>query len=107
MRISDWSSDVCSSDLDQAGGEEADHNEAEDHHQQAESGHRERQVAFRIPARRNVGLHAAVDKSDELPGNPGSDGDGGGDQDAGETSEESRVGKECDSTCMTRWWPHN
>src|SRR3546814_6653782 len=30
---------------DQAGGEEADHNEAEDHHQQAESGHRERQVA--------------------------------------------------------------
>src|SRR3546814_15450638 len=100
MRISDWSSDVCSSDLgarlflqhrledllhgavdaadhrharqyalaradqcapDQAGGEEADHNEAEDHHKQAESGR----------------------------------------------SEERRVGKESVSTCRSRWSPYH
>src|SRR3546814_6120038 len=61
MRISDWSSDVCSSDLP---------NDATG---------RARPVA---PGRHDAG-------------------------DRGERSEERRVGKECVSTCRSRWSPYH
>src|SRR3546814_7220812 len=69
MRISDWSSDVCSSDL---------------------------------PASGEVPGKPAWDKtpqpaSVEAPGKPASD----------ERSEARRVGKECVSTCRSRWSPYH
>src|SRR3546814_1080517 len=78
MRISDWSSDVCSSDLMQAAG----------------IGH----------AGANIDHRVAVGKA------------GGGQQDLGNRrspdlvphrSEERRVGKECVSTCRSRWSPYH
>src|SRR3546814_8682556 len=67
MRISDWSSDVCSSDLDIA--------------------RRMPQVTHRGDEdMRMVLAHAAG---------------------AGERSEERRVGKECVSTCRSRWSPYH
>src|SRR3546814_14036010 len=65
MRISDWSSDVCSSDLRAAAGTR-------------------RCPAVAVP-RYPVGLRRAV----------------------GHRSEERRVGKECVSTCRSRWSPYH
>src|SRR3546814_2626704 len=69
MRISDWSSDVCSSDL----------------------------ACVRIEAdrlRRDVDpLHGVVERIDT--------------HDVGGRSEERRVGKECVSTCRSRWSPYH
>src|SRR3546814_9916271 len=86
MRISDWSSDVCSSDLEMA--------EAEQHAAE------QNRLAHAEPA---VGDHATehrrrVDKTavraDQVIA-----------QIIGERSEERRVGKECVSTCRSRWSP--
>src|SRR3546814_5680495 len=83
MRISDWSSDVCSSDL---GGIEVP---------QFRIGHRRgyRRHPARVPA-------FAVGTGIKLPQ--------GVDQ-AGvvERSAERRVGKECVSTCRSRWSPYH
>src|SRR3546814_8909197 len=66
MRISDWSSDVCSSDLDAHGLQDM----------VLIPGHGE--VVIRIPFEDFVGR-----------------------------SEERRVGKECVSTCRSRWSPYH
>src|SRR3546814_2353455 len=74
MRISDWSSDVCSSDLhavpQQRGG-----------------------VPFHQPtaarARASAAASATASKASRIEGR----------------SEERRVGKECVSTCRSRWSP--
>src|SRR3546814_14178634 len=101
MRISDWSSDVCSSDL----------------------------VA---PARRAALRRSAANRSRELDGDDGANegddpdqllrrdvlleddeaeerGDDDGDLADGDDvrSEERRVGKECVSTCRSRWSPYH
>src|SRR3546814_1323673 len=73
MRISDWSSDVCSSDLDVARLESAD------------PGHRVPHLAFQ------------PDAMDDTPVLPVSE----------VGSEERRVGKECVSTCRSRWSPYH
>src|SRR3546814_8488680 len=65
MRISDWSSDVCSSDL---GGTESVEHEDDKRHRHEHGAQFE---------------HAA------------------------ERSEERRVGKECVSTCRSRWSPYH
>src|SRR3546814_17053975 len=76
MRISDWSSDVCSSDLALL------------------------RRRWRHPPRRHQGWHHRVQP-----------GDGGrGHRRAVLTpvrSEERRVGKECVSTCRSRWSPYH
>src|SRR3546814_3519492 len=72
MRISDWSSDVCSSDLDDL--------------LQAVIGCRQRGVQRRRLART---------------------GGAGNQHDAIGRSEERRVGKECVSTCRSRWSPYH
>src|SRR3546814_2521775 len=73
MRISDWSSDVCSSDLvDAAGSRQAG----------AEDGGDE--------ARRHQGFKHCARDHREL-----------------RRSEERRVGKECVSTCRSRWSPYH
>src|SRR3546814_1442965 len=69
MRISDWSSDVCSSDLDAAGLDDA-------------AGLHDRDAVGDLLDRRQV-------VADE------------------QRSEERRVGKECVSTCRSRWSPYH
>src|SRR3546814_14725868 len=86
MRISDWSSDVCSSDL--TGGARQDHRHAD--------------RGFRSGGQPGAedrcfgGDGDAVDRCLH-------DGDGRGDF----RSEERRVGKECVSTCRSRWSPYH
>src|SRR3546814_18772672 len=104
MRISDWSSDVCSSDL-------ADQ-------QTIAAWYAKHSVAFRqlrqtrlqlLRARQHVGLEFRLDDFFEH---------GAGDRACQriaavgramraerESSEERRVGKECVSTCRSRWAP--
>src|SRR3546814_18387835 len=69
MRISDWSSDVCSSDL-------------------AGSGSQTTRNLYLNPAARSEAVAAP-----ECP--------------FVERSDERRVGKECASTCRSRWWPYH
>src|SRR3546814_5026575 len=77
MRISDWSSDVCSSDLADGAGvlQVGDNNNAA------------------ISQAGDVGGSLAVQLGD---GNL-----------ASSRSEERRVGKECVSTCRSRWSPYH
>src|SRR3546814_13773732 len=103
MRISDWSSDVCSSDLypgeiqptgrpaeQQAPGDDADHQpkhyagiDAPEFHDARYGGRAE---LFARPQRTGSELGAGADRCLRSS-----------------RSEESRVGKECVSTCRSRW----
>src|SRR3546814_13200611 len=97
MRISDWSSDMCSSDLDQEERDER-RDDAERHH-----------------GRRPAQMHQAIDAANA--GNAHEEGDMGllirpaigveAQRPArkADRSEERRVGKECVSTCRSRWSP--
>src|SRR3546814_14272943 len=113
MRISDWSSDVCSSDLPVGGGEihlrlrrgqlfagpegedprvlEKAADDALHLDRLAQSGHSGPQAA-----------DAAYDATDRHPGLRGPV-EGVDDP----RSEERRVGKECVSTCSSRWSPYH
>src|SRR3546814_13769373 len=87
MRISDWSSDVCSSDLAR---------------RPLHGGACRRAGPFRawsLPSRRGCPRCCR-------PARPGNSRPwrGGDDQDR---SEERRVGKECVSTCRSRWSPYH
>src|SRR3546814_1475345 len=76
VRISDWSSDVCSSDLS------------------LEPGHDRRRFLGRRRGGAGIGYAMACDgqRSRWQPAN---------------RSEERRVGKECVSTCRSRWSPYH
>src|SRR3546814_2111699 len=93
MRISDWSSDVCSSDLRPSGpGAVAD-------------GRRHR-VPVAQPGYR--GRHMA--EAGEVEGGFLTDCDclaGAAEAAPARRSEERRVGKECVSTCRSRWSPYH
>src|SRR3546814_4553386 len=81
MRISDWSSDVCSSDLDRAVIRSVDTLFLSE----AETPQMNRQAArSRFRAAGSAADHPAVGRS-----------------------EERRVGKECVSTCRSRWSPYH
>src|SRR3546814_11448687 len=99
MRISDWSSDVCSSDLAE---------------QTAEMGRSRRGVAAEMPAfgaQSERAIGARGEEFLEHMGEQGSEGGAVGSRQAGEhglgdafgRSEEGRVGNECVSTCRFRW----
>src|SRR3546814_1284731 len=75
MRISDWSSDVCSSDLPDEGGQAL----------RPRSGRASSQLRGALGACRDARIHPA-----QLA-----------------RSEERRVGKECVSTCRSRWSPYH
>src|SRR3546814_5732680 len=79
MRISDWSSDVCSSDLCE-GGAAAGSSCHLSHPESTPRQDQHHRLQALEPARRAVGS-------------------------ARERSEERRVGKECVSTCRSRWSP--
>src|SRR3546814_1901204 len=86
MRISDWSSDVCSSDLLEDEGKDG--------------GDRDEQIFGDHPA----GTRGEIDRTGQLRIFEHRD-IGGARQLA--RSEERRVGKECVSTCRSRWSPYN
>src|SRR3546814_12579769 len=94
MRISDWSSDVCSSDLRTRHGNDAKSNDT-----------RSRQLSLR---RNSVGDHSGTTAYNGLPLRWLSKNDG---QcvflKRSHRSAERRVGKECVSTCRSRWSPYN
>src|SRR3546814_1796712 len=95
MRISDWSSDVCSSDL----------------HVTSEV------IAAKPEPRRHAAEHVPVDEGTERIGRQ----PGAGERDSQpehdqrqpdaarerQRSEERRVGEECVSTCRSRWPPYH
>src|SRR3546814_15373230 len=98
MRISDWSSDVCSSDLDLFG---KGNRPAEVAARQAETGklYKDREKMRRLLM---GGLAAARELSDASAVVMGYCFGGAA---VLERSAESRVGKECVSTCSSRWSP--
>src|SRR3546814_17221106 len=112
MRISDWSSDVCSSDLETERLEVA-------------RNHLHRRDAARLHGGDEVGARSEGEVAGAPEAKPGGIGEvahrggaGRGDvDDAGvgqrilqpqacPRSEERRVGKECVSTCRSRWSPY-
>src|SRR3546814_12206893 len=102
MRISDWSSDVCSSDLPRVGGAERRRREGvveifvddgaldERHTVMQQSGDDAARVEPAVF--RRVMLEPAQVQRVAF---------------VGERSEERRVGKECVSTCRSRWSPYH
>src|SRR3546814_16064723 len=94
MRISDWSSDVCSSDLARDRGDAVEARRGIDH---------------RVPGGQLDALDAIMILDQQFAaviilGRFEKDGDR---QVAADRSEERRVGKECVSTCRSRWSPYN
>src|SRR3546814_17062573 len=86
MRISDWSSDVCSSDLDDVNdwlGEVLGRNSSS--------------FAATLYRRLRIFFEWCCDE-DEISLSP---------MRRVKRSEERRVGKECVSTCRSRWWPYH
>src|SRR3546814_16691146 len=99
MRISDWSSDVCSSDLpavSAVGGGTRQHRrdkdakapEALERGESEEISHRHARAAANEAAAREPDRPGAKPPTDLR-------------------SEERRVGKECVSTCRSRWAPYH
>src|SRR3546814_17590665 len=91
MRISDWSSDVCSSDL-------ADAVQPRKHHVLGADHQRHEVVAEAADDRHHGDREQhprSVDREDRVVILTGGE----------ERSEERRVGKECVSTCRSRWTP--
>src|SRR3546814_12081516 len=103
MRISDWSSDVCSSDLP---FKKERHMTARFEGKAAlvtgASRGIGRQIAFRLAAE---GAHVAVHfgASEDAAATVVRDIKAAGGQAFAVSSEERRVGKECVSTCITSW----
>src|SRR3546814_13805880 len=105
MRISDWSSDVCSSDLERWQAESKKH--------YARLSLPSKAATFLKPllARVTAGVDAVaaaarsgvlrVDDELHLSPLPAED------EDPEVSSEERRVGKECVSTCISRWSPYH
>src|SRR3546814_20695115 len=101
MRISDWSSDVCSSDLLCA-------------HISLATIRRDQEIA----ARHAIGAQSQIQHSPDARVDAGAvlDLESGRDATTGlqpehvdqaDRSDERRAGKECGSSCRSRWWPYH
>src|SRR3546814_15535718 len=97
MRISDWSSDVCSSDL---GAERAKRHRDFRQHEE---------IRFRLQGRRHEAAHPdlLVFERDDLVGEGQPENADLSIKLVEARSEERRVGKECVSTCQSRWSPYH
>src|SRR3546814_11208109 len=124
MRISDWSSDVCSSDLGSTRPREPVGRKT-----RLPRRRRQRTTTKNAPASRGVGVHRTGRQGrpasvlflfgldfllglDRLPGGccrvvAGLHGGGGLAFGGLRRSEERRVGQECVSTCRSRWSPYH
>src|SRR3546814_7582313 len=89
MRISDWSSDVCSSDLIAASSFNGPFGRRED----------SQKIVAVHSQRGNATANASCGKRGAFASGQGLKG--------GNRSEERRVGKECVSTCRSRWSPYH
>src|SRR3546814_5022556 len=96
MRISDWSSDVCSSDLHGGGAVALDDG--------GQGAHQVGAAVYVVVRAQRVGGHAGhrfglAQRGQAAPAlaQPG----------VFQRSEERRVGKECVSTCRSRWSPYH
>src|SRR3546814_3167524 len=96
MRISDWSSDVCSSDLklDRVLDRDLKHPRQHD-----EKGRGNREELRNEGERLLLDLRYRLNHADEDAHNQRDD--------EQRRSEERRVGKECVSTCRSRWSPYH
>src|SRR3546814_16371256 len=125
MRISDWSSDVCSSDLGVSlgieGGPtiladehqcgvglriEVDHEDAFAHQGGERLGERDRggrlaDAALQVDGRNPMGHRGSTSL---VSAKPGADVGSEEDRPRGQNSEARRVGKECVRTGRSRWW---
>src|SRR3546814_19792081 len=100
MRISDWSSDVCSSDLETQSREKMDTLRA--------LGAELVLVPAAPYSNPNHFVHTSRRIAEETPGALWADQfDNTANRFAHLRSEERRVGKECVSTCKSRWWPYH
>src|SRR3546814_19037603 len=97
MRISDWSSDVCSSDLAELVG----HDQARDHAHAEIDGKNLDPVKIELAVDRVAGFQPAALQHSQVTGQAY------GDRRKNNKSEERRVGKECVSTCRSRWSPYH
>src|SRR3546814_11249388 len=101
MRISDWSSDVCSSDLTDQAEAERGGNQIQQH------GHgRSSQDAAAPPPRPQSRRRALSTTTRDEP-DMAAAAISGVAKPAIARSEERRVGKECVSKCRTRWSPYH
>src|SRR3546814_17430218 len=99
MRISDWSSDVCSSDLDARDA---------DRHRLLQLAMDAAQPLEERLARRCCQLHESTERVFPMvEQRAGSRDPEASRKDIAPRSEERRVGKECVSTCRSRWSPYN
>src|SRR3546814_14502622 len=101
MRISDWSSDVCSSDLEEQHGEE---DEGEDELIHAPALLADDVFGMRRFAGTRVERRAEGDADEAVGQRNGEQHSADG---HAERSEERRVGKECVSTCRSRGSPYH
>src|SRR3546814_16681104 len=97
MRISDWSSDVCSSDLDALAG-------VADHQDRLAAGVRVLDAELDVGQVLGLPLQAAA-VLDQFRSGLRTTVAGEGVRQVAVRSEERRVGKECVSTCRSRWAP--
>src|SRR3546814_3730260 len=92
MRISDWSSDVCSSDLPRAAKKAEEAASLRDVVQAAADWFtRQLGSSNGAPAREYLAKRGISEATRKAFGR----------------TDERRVGKECVSTCRSRWWPVN
>src|SRR3546814_14185456 len=110
MRISDWSSDVCSSDLPRRAAFRVYRTPHPLELVDRDAGRRgdflgRNPVVLAVEAE----VHAVVGEGEVelLLGLGHGEGVGGGGAGADLRSEERRVGKECVSTCRSRWSPYH
>src|SRR3546814_11079395 len=100
MRISDWSSDVCSSDLALAVDLLGDVGRGQLAIMRLAAGHRHGVVEQNLVGDVDLGGDRGAQRQQagmEIGAVP----------EIGERSEERRVGKECVSTCRSRWSPYH
>src|SRR3546814_14974577 len=98
MRISDWSSDVCSSDLSKMkmdGAMPMDHGKMADAEFVKFDQNKDGKISkSEVPAKHAMTAHFGMLDADK-------------DGSLSQRSEERRVGKECVSTCRSRWSPYH
>src|SRR3546814_20583859 len=102
MRISDWSSDVCSSDLGRKDRVVDDRNgskKLDDPDDIGQRGRLEQRDKLRDQGREHVAERLGEHHAKQRLARIEADGTG--------RSEERRVGTECVSTCRSRWSPYH
>src|SRR3546814_11269551 len=97
MRISDWSSDVCSSDLIKVHAVDAGNHGGRQEHYGGNRKYFDDLVLLDVDEAERC-IHQEVDLLEQ---------EGGVAHEGIHRSEERRVGKECVSTCRSRWSPYH